>query len=134
MVIQLFGHPFSSYTWKAKIALYESDTPFSFRMIDPDYPENCAEIIEYLAAVPGRVKLIASDPKAAVKVRMMDRVFDSYVMNVLTTTAGDALRPRGTPRPLRRQACPRRSGQDLHLARRRTGGPQLGMRGRLHPR
>jgi glutathione S-transferase len=36
MVIQLFGHPFSSYTWKAEIALYENDTPFEFRMVDTE--------------------------------------------------------------------------------------------------
>jgi glutathione S-transferase len=120
MVIQLFGHPFSSYTWKAEIALYENDTPFDFRMVDPGHPENGAElsrrsavgkfpllvdgdavvfeataIIEYVEAVhPGRIKLIPPDPKAAVRVRMMDRVFDNYVMNVMTVIVGNALRPR----------------------------------------
>ena len=119
MVIQLFGHPFSSYTWKAEIALYENDTPFDFRMVGPDHPENGAElarrsavgkfpllvdgdaavfeataIIEYLEAVhPGPVKLIPTDPEAAVKVRVMDRVFDNYVMNVMTVIIGNALRP-----------------------------------------
>ena len=44
MVIQLFGHPFSSYTWKALIALYENDTAFDFRIIGPDHPENGAEL------------------------------------------------------------------------------------------
>lgn len=44
MVIQLFGHPFSSYTWKAEIALYENDTPFEFRMVDPEHTENSAEL------------------------------------------------------------------------------------------
>jgi len=28
MSLQLFGHPFSSYTMKALIALYENATPF----------------------------------------------------------------------------------------------------------
>lgn len=119
MVIQLFGHPFSSYTWKAEIALYENNTPFDFRMVGPGHPENCAElarrsavgkfpllvdgdaavfeataIIEYLEAVhPGPVKLIPHVPEAAVKVRMMDRVFDNYVMNVMTVIVGSALRP-----------------------------------------
>ncbi len=119
MVIQLFGHPFSSYTWKAAIAFYENDTPFEFRMVDPEHAENNAElarrsaigkfpllveseaavfeataIIEYLEAVhPGRVKLIPTDPEAAVKVRTMDRVFDNYVMNVMTVIVGNALRP-----------------------------------------
>ena len=119
MVIQLFGHPFSSYTWKVEISLYENDTPFDFRMVGPDHPENGAElsrrsaagkfpllvdgdaavfeataIIEYLEAVhPGPVKLVPTDPEAAVKVRMMDRVFDNYVMNVMTVIVANALRP-----------------------------------------
>lgn len=119
MVMQLFGHPFSSYTWKAQIALYENDTPFEFRMIDPEHQENGTEvsrrsavgkfplavdgeaavfeataIIEYLEAChPGPVVLIPADPTAAVRVRMMDRVFDNYVMNVMTVIVGNALRP-----------------------------------------
>ena len=44
MVVQLFGHPFSSYTWKAKIAFYEKDIPFEFRMLDPEHPENGIEL------------------------------------------------------------------------------------------
>jgi glutathione S-transferase len=42
--LQLFGHPFSSYTMKALIALYENETPFDFRILDPDHPENGAEL------------------------------------------------------------------------------------------
>ncbi|NWN33488.1 glutathione S-transferase family protein, partial [Klebsiella michiganensis] len=30
MTLQLFGHPFSSYTWKALIPLYENGTAFTF--------------------------------------------------------------------------------------------------------
>ena len=30
--LQLFGHPFSSYTWKVLIALWADGTPFKFRM------------------------------------------------------------------------------------------------------
>jgi glutathione S-transferase len=119
MVIQLFGHPFSSYTWKALIALYENDTAFEFRMVDPDHPKNGAElsrrsavgkfpllvdgdasvfeataIIEYLDVVhPCPMALIPADREAAINVRMMDRVFDNYVMNVTNVMVGNALRP-----------------------------------------
>ncbi len=31
MTLRLFGHPFSSYTWKALIPLYENGTAFTFR-------------------------------------------------------------------------------------------------------
>nr|WP_294509908.1 glutathione S-transferase family protein [uncultured Rhodopila sp.] len=119
MTLQLFGHPFSSYTMKALIALYENETPFEFRMLGPDHPENGAElarrwpiakfpllvdggttvfetsaIIEHLAAFhPGPVALIPADAKAAVPVRMLDRVFDNYVMTPMGAIVADALRP-----------------------------------------
>jgi glutathione S-transferase len=119
MVIQLFGHPFSSYTWKALIPFYENGTPFDFRMLSPDHPENGVElarrsamgkfpllvdgetavfeataIIEYLEAFhPGPVTLIPADSKAAVHVREMDRVFDNYVMSAVQAIVANALRP-----------------------------------------
>ena len=43
-MIALYGHPFSSYTWKALIALYASDLAFEFRMVDPDHPDNAATV------------------------------------------------------------------------------------------
>ena len=41
--LQLFGHPFSSYTQKVLIALYEGDVAFEFKVIGPDSPEIAAE-------------------------------------------------------------------------------------------
>lgn len=119
MTLQLFGHPFSSYTWKALIPLYENGTPFEFRMLDPQHPENYAEfaslwpirkfpllrdgeaaifeataIIEHLAAFhPGPVALLPVDPTLAVETRMLDRVFDNYVMTPLQAFVDDAMRP-----------------------------------------
>ena len=119
MSLQLFGHPFSSYTMKALIALYEKETPFEFRMLDPDHPEDGAElarcwpiarfpllvdgettvfetsaIIEHLVAFhPGPVPLIPADAKQAAPVRMLDRVFDSHVMAPMQTIVSDARRP-----------------------------------------
>ena len=40
MSLQLFGHPFRSYTWKVLIALWADGTLFTFRMLGPDHPEN----------------------------------------------------------------------------------------------
>lgn len=117
MVIQLFGHPFSSYTWKALIALYENDTPFDFRKLGPDHPDNGAEfarrwpvakfpllvdgdvqvmeassIVEHLDAVrPGKTRFLPADPALARETRMLDRIFDSYVMNVMQEFVNDAL-------------------------------------------
>lgn len=118
MTLEFYGHPFSSYCMKALIALYENDIPFEWRMLSPDHPENGAKfaalwpigkfptitdgdrtvmeatsIIEYLDAYrPGPVKLIPADPKAAVEVRMMDRIFDNYVMTPQGKCVFDAIR------------------------------------------
>jgi glutathione S-transferase len=119
MSLQLFGHPFSSYTMKALIALYENGIPFDFRILDPDHPENAAElarrwpiarfpllvdggttvfetsaIIEHLVAFHGGpVPLIPADAQDAVPVRMLDRVFDCHVMGPMQVIVLDARRP-----------------------------------------
>ena len=41
--MQIYGHPFSSYTQKALIALYENDTSFEFLNLSPDNPDVYAE-------------------------------------------------------------------------------------------
>lgn len=118
MTLEFYGHPFSSYCMKALIALYENDIPFEWRMLSPEHPENGAKfaamwpiakfpllvdgdrtvmeatsIIEHLAVYhPGPVKLIPEDPKLAVTVRMMDRIFDNYVMTPQGKCVFDALR------------------------------------------
>ncbi len=105
-MLALYGHPFSSYTWKAKIALYANGTPFEFRewspqggahkaFVDRAHPagkfpvldddgtvaiEGTA-IVEHLAVHhPGPAPLIPADAGEAVHTRMLDRVFDNYVM------------------------------------------------------
>ena len=51
-------------------------------------------IIEYFEAVhSGPDPQIPANREAAAKVRMTDRVFDNYVMNVMTVMVTDALRP-----------------------------------------
>jgi glutathione S-transferase len=119
VALELYGHPFSSYTWKALIALYENGTAFDFRVLGPDNPENGAAlvavwpvgkfpvlvdngvpviesstIIDYLdARHPGRVRFVPEDASAAIEVRMLDRIFDNYVMNVVQRAVFDAMRP-----------------------------------------
>ena len=125
MTLQLFAHPFSSYCQKALIAFYENDTPFTFRMLSPDEAANGEEfaklwpikrfpilvedgrtileatsIIEYLQARhPGPVRLIPDDLEAAVEVRMLDRVFDNYVMTPQGKCVFDAIRPEADRDP-----------------------------------
>ena len=107
MPLELYGHPFSSYTQKALIALWETGTPFEFRNLEEgdngatwarlwpmskmpllvDGERTVVEtsiIIEYLQiAHPGSVALIPADPLAALDVRFMDRVFDLHVMDAM---------------------------------------------------
>lgn len=109
MPLALYGHPFSSYTQKVLIALYENDTPFEFRVLGPDSPQHAAEwlrrwplqrfpmlldderqivetsiIIEYLQlAHPGATRLLPVDAMAALEVRFFDRFFDLHVMSLV---------------------------------------------------
>ncbi|MDO8439505.1 MAG: glutathione S-transferase N-terminal domain-containing protein, partial [Telluria sp.] len=43
MSLALYGHPFSSYTQKVLIALYENATPFELRRIGPESPQHTGE-------------------------------------------------------------------------------------------
>ena len=114
--MQLFAHPFSSFSQKALIALYENATAFEYRMLeDPDASREWARlwpikrfpvladgartifeatsIIEYLDIHhPGPLRLIAGD---AVQVRMLDRFFDNYVHQPMQKIVLDHLRPEG---------------------------------------
>lgn len=117
MTLALYGHPFSSYTQKVLIALYENATPFAFRCIGPDTPQHVQAwlarwpmrkfpllvdgersivessiIIEYLQhAYPGPVRLLPDDRVAALDVRFMDRYFDLHVMSPVQHAVNGAL-------------------------------------------
>ncbi len=114
----LFAHPFSSYCQKVLIALYENATPFEFRRLSFDDKATGAEfaalwplqrmpilvdggrtlmestiIIEHLDLNhAGPVRLVPNDPKAALAVRMMDRIFDNYVMTPMQKIVFDCIR------------------------------------------
>ncbi|TWI04613.1 glutathione S-transferase [Luteimonas cucumeris] len=113
---KLYAHPFSSYCQKALIALYENDTPFEYRLLEGDgamlelaalwpikrFPVlvdagrtviEASSIIEYLGLHhPGPVRLIPTDAKAALEVRMMDRFFDNYVSTPQQKIVFDSIR------------------------------------------
>lgn len=115
---QLYGHPFSSFTWKALIALYERDVAFEFMMLGPEHPVNdafvaraaptgqfpvlvdgervvieSAAIIEYLDLHHGAAPpLVPADSRTAIEARQMDAVFDDYVMIPLQRMVAAALR------------------------------------------
>src|ERR1700722_11548658 len=105
MLPRLYAHPFSSYSQKVLIALYENATPFDYRPLSHDDPQIMAEfaalwplkrfpvlvdggrtvteasiIIEHLGLYhPGPVPLLPLSAHDAIKVRSMDRFFDNYI-------------------------------------------------------
>ena len=117
MPIALYGHPFSSYTQKVLIALYENATAFEFRSLGPETPQHAASwqqrwplrkfpllvdgdrtvvessiIIEYLQHVyPGPVRLLPAEPMATLEVRFLDRFFDLHVMSPVQHAVEGAL-------------------------------------------
>lgn len=118
MTLTLYGHPFSSYTQKALVALYENATRFEFRMLDGSEPVasefealwpikrfpilvddgrtfvEATIVIEHLGLRhPGPVRLIPADADEALEVRKLDRFFDNYVSIPMQKTVFDSIRP-----------------------------------------
>ena len=138
MSLKLYGHPFSSYTQKVLIALYENAIPFDFLCLAPDMPEhlqqwlarwplrkfpllvdgerNVAEtsiIIEYLQlAHPGPLRLLPDDAMQALDVRFLDRYFDLHVMTPVQHAVGAAL----TGDPAKTREGRAQAGEKLDLA------------------
>lgn len=112
----LYYHPFASFCQKVMIALYELDVPFEPLLVDLGDPVARAEfakvwpfakfpvlrdgdtvipestlILEHLNRHYGR--LIPEGD--ALKCRLLDRVFDSYVQEPMQKVVLDRLRPEG---------------------------------------
>lgn len=107
MALTLYVHPFSSYSQKVLVAMYENDTPFEYRTVaEPaamtelkarwpfgrfpvlvDDGRTIAEstiIIEHLTLRHGgRVRWLPDDPLEALEVRLLDRIFDNDVMGAM---------------------------------------------------
>ena len=54
-MLALYGHPFSSYTWKAQIALHALGLDYDFRVLDAEHPEHGAFVQQHV--VDGEVVL-----------------------------------------------------------------------------
>lgn len=118
--ITIYGHPFSSYTWKVLIACRERGLDYEFAEVGPDHPQNnelvqranpmgqfpvlkhdgrivieSDVITEYLdVAFPeAGAPLIPTDRLLAIEARQMSAVFDDYVQNHQGKLVLDALRP-----------------------------------------
>ncbi|HDZ8911758.1 TPA: glutathione S-transferase family protein [Aeromonas hydrophila] len=114
--MKLYAHPFSSYSQKVLIALYENATPFEYRNLEEPaanaelaalwplkrFPvllddgrcilESSTIVAHLQAHHPGPVCLIPPGD-AGLEVHMLDRVFDNYVMTPMQKVVLDALRP-----------------------------------------
>lgn len=119
MSLQLYAHPFSSYSQKVLIALDENETPFTLRLLSSEDTKTGAEfaalwplkrfpvlvdgaetvvessiIIEHLELHhPGPRPLLPRQPKQALPVRAMDRFFDNYIMSPMMRIVFDRIRP-----------------------------------------
>jgi glutathione S-transferase len=116
-VLELFGHPFSSYTWKVLIALYADGTEFRFRQV-PEDQETYAElkriwpfgkfplllddgkpvreascIIEHLQAHHPGPNVWIPEGEPGRRVRFLDRFFDLHVQGNMQPAVNNALRP-----------------------------------------
>lgn len=120
---RLYAHPFSSYSQKALVALYENQVPFDYRNLeDPQANEELAAlwpmrrfpvlvdgdrtvieatcIIEYLDLHhAGPVKLVPADRDTALEVRMLDRFFDNYISTPQQKIVFDRMRPEAERDP-----------------------------------
>lgn len=119
----LYAHPFSSYSQKVLVALYENATAFDYRhledarhreewlalwpmrrfpvLVDGDRTlVEASIIVEHLDHHhPGPARLIPDDPDEALQVRMLDRFFDNYVSTPQQKLVYDRLREESVRDP-----------------------------------
>jgi len=127
MALTLHYHPLASFCWKALIALYENDIPFTpnpvnlgdaaeraallklwpigkFPVLRDDargetVPESSI-IIEYLdSRYRGPTRFIPDDAGRALQTRLRDRFYDLYVHLPMQKIMADRLRPAGKQDP-----------------------------------
>jgi glutathione S-transferase len=120
MTLTLHEHPFASYCWKPLVALCERDVPFERAQVDDEadrarlaelwplasipllvddaaglaLPESTI-VVEYLDRFGDAPPLIPTDPDAALRARLWDRVIDGHVQTPMQKIVLDNLRPAG---------------------------------------
>jgi glutathione S-transferase len=121
MALTLYFHPLSSFCHKVLIALYENETAFKGEIVDlGDESERSSFValwpsgkipllrdesrlvpettimIEYLDRhYPGTHPLLPKEPEACLEARLLDRLFDQYVMLPMQKVVYDRLRADG---------------------------------------
>ena len=106
MALVLHGHPFSSYTQKVLVALYENATAFTWHVLDgPPAFEELARLwpMRMMPVVVDDgvpfiessiiIEHIAPQLVPSLEVRFLDRFFDNYVMNPMQKVVTNQLRP-----------------------------------------
>jgi glutathione S-transferase len=114
--MKLYAHPFSSYCQKVLVALYENATSFEYRNLEDAsasaeleslwplkrFPVlvdgghtilESSTIIEHLQIHHAGTTRLIPEGDAGVAVRMLDRIFDNYVMTPMQKVVLDQLRP-----------------------------------------
>lgn len=119
--LTLYYHPLSSYCWKVLVALNEHGVDYALRQLDPGDAAVGAElaalwpmkrfpvlvdeandvvlpetsiIIEYVTTRhEGAFTAVPVDPDAAIETRLLDRLFDSFVMTPMQQVVFEHLRP-----------------------------------------
>ncbi|HVH17045.1 MAG TPA: glutathione S-transferase family protein [Myxococcota bacterium] len=127
MPLVLWSHPFASFCQKVLVAFYETGLRFEARLVDFGDPASADAfrtlwplaqmpvlvdderrlmlpestiVIEHLHRLAPHAGLIPGDPDAALKVRLLDRLFDHYVQRPMQKIVTDRLRPEGQDDPL----------------------------------
>lgn len=118
--LRLFGHPFSSFTWKALIPLWTDSTPFTFCNVDPSEPGVMDElkalwplgkfpllvdnrkviaeatcIIEHLQAHHPGSTIWIPDGEEGRRIRFLDRFFDLHIQGNMQLSVNHAIWPDG---------------------------------------
>lgn len=114
--MKLYAHPFSSYSQKVLIALYENDIAFDYLNLESatvkaelarlwplkrfpvlvDGERTLLEsstIIEYLQYHHPGPRCLVPEGEAGIEVHMLDRLFDNYVMTPMQKVVLDRMRP-----------------------------------------
>jgi glutathione S-transferase len=120
MSLTLYQHPFAMYCWKALVALYERELPFTSVLVEADrsalaalWPPGSipllvdsgvvvAEsslIVEHLDRHGDAHPLVPTDRELALQARLWDRVCDNYISTPVQTIVFDALRPADAKDP-----------------------------------
>src|SRR5262245_5951461 len=126
MALVLWSHPFAAFCQKALIALYETGLPFEARLVDLADPASAEAfralwpvarmpvlvdeerrltlpestiVIEHLHRLSPEAGLIPGGAADALKVRLLDRLFDHYVAQPMQKIVTDRLRPDGKDDP-----------------------------------